>query len=102
MDPSQIEQEGAALAALLKAIKPILNPTDSRGQKKKGIVLVDFAPGGDTRLVLVCDQLVWEKKGDIHAGGWEIKDFQELTTEGAVMRFNFAQIVLSLAENLSA
>jgi hypothetical protein len=105
MAPSQIELEGAALAALLKAIKPILKPypipTDSRGHKKKGVVLADFAEEG-TRLILARNRLIWEKKGDIgHGDGWEIKDFVELTAEGAVTRFNFVQIVQNLAKSQS-
>jgi hypothetical protein len=108
MNSSQIELEGAALATLLTAIKPTLRPyaipTDSRGHTMEGVLLVDFPPdGGDTRLVLDRDQLIWEKKGDVRqAGSWEIKDFQELTTEGAVMRFDFVQIVQNLASQSGA
>jgi len=103
---SQIELEGAALVALLKAIKPFLKscaiPTDSRGHRRKGIVLVDFGPDGDTRLVLARGQLVWEKKDDVYnLGGWGILDFSELTPLGAVTRFSFARIIPGLAENLA-
>ena len=106
---SRIEQEAIALETLLKALKPILRPytiptdSDSRGHTE-GVLLADFPPdGGDTRLVLVRDQLLWEKKGGIQqaVGSWEIKDFQELTPRGAVMRFSFVEIMQNLARSSS-